>query len=110
MPVPELLRFEAVRARRVTDVVIGAAPDERHLTGYEFHRVAGVVQPQPAPAPYDGVHGQLDRPGQPQSPRRLGHRPREDGTGSAGPREAIVQYVHPISIRRAAPMRVPSSV
>nr|WP_252124982.1 hypothetical protein [Streptomyces sp. MBT84] len=82
----------------MADVVIGAAADERHLARHEFHRAGGVVEPQPSPAPDDGVHKPLDRAGRPQPPRRLGHRPGEDGAGGACPRKAIVQYVHATNI------------
>jgi len=56
------------------------------------------------------VHGQLDRASQSQSPRRLGHRPGEDGARGPRPRKVIVQYVHAIIISAATMLGKGSSV
>src|SRR5579863_7871375 len=110
VPGPEVFRFEAVGARLVSYVVVGTTAHECHLAGHEFHRAAGVVEPQPSSAPDDGVHGQLDRASQSQPPRRLGHRPGEDGAGGPRPRKVILQYVHAISISTATVIGKDSSV
>jgi hypothetical protein len=56
------------------------------------------------------VHGQLDRAGQPQPPRRFGHRPGEDGAGGACPREAIVQYIHATIVSQTITLGIDLSV
>jgi uncharacterized protein YbjT (DUF2867 family) len=84
----------------VSDVVVGAAADERHVTGRELERGLRIVEPQPRPSLDDGMHRQLDGAGQPQAPRRLGHRPGKDAAGGARPGKVILQNVHDVSVSR----------
>jgi hypothetical protein len=46
------------------------------------------------------MHRQLDGAGQPQAPRRLGHRPGKDAAGGASPGKVILQNVHDMSVSR----------
>ena len=78
--------------------MVGAAPDERHVAGREFERGLRIVEPQPRPSLDNGMHRQLDGAGQPQPPRRLGHRPGKDAAGGAGPGKVILQNVHNMSV------------
>jgi hypothetical protein len=82
----------------VSDVVVGATPDQRHVTGRELERRAWIVEPQPRPSLDNGMHRQLDGARQPQAPRRLRHRPGEDAAGGASPGKVILQNVHNVSV------------
>jgi hypothetical protein len=84
----------------VRDVVVGAAPDERQLAGSELERRVRIVEPQPRPSLNNGMHRQLDGAGQPQPPRRVGHRPGKDAAGGTSPGQAILQNVHDMSVSR----------
>jgi hypothetical protein len=84
----------------VSDVVIGAATDERYVAGREFERGLWIVEPQPRPSLDNGMHRELDGAGQPQAPRRLGHRPGKDAAGGASPGKVILQNVHDMSVSR----------
>jgi hypothetical protein len=48
------------------------------------------------------VHRELDGAAQPQPPRRLGDRPREDGAGGPRPHQVIIQQVHGITLRKTS--------
>jgi uncharacterized protein YbjT (DUF2867 family) len=98
MVCPELLWRLAGGGGLVSDVVVGAAPDERHVAGCKFERGLRVIEPQPRPSLDDGMHRQLDGAGQPQAPRRLGHRPGKDAAAGTGPGEVILQNVHDMSV------------
>lgn len=84
----------------MSDVVVGAAADERHVAGRELERRVWIVEPQPRPSLEDGMHRQLDRAGQPQAPRRLCHGPREDAAGGTSPGKVFLQNVHDMSVSR----------
>ena len=100
MACSKLLWRQAGRCGFVSYVVVGAATDERHVAGREFERVLRIVEPQPRPSLDNGMHRQLDGAGQPQPPRRLGHRAGEDAAGGAGPGQVILQNVHNMSVSR----------
>lgn len=100
MACPELFRRQAAGGGLVSDVVVGAATDERHVAGRESERGLRIVEPQPRPSLDNGMHRQLDGAGKPQSPRRLGHRPGKDAAGGAGPGKVILQNVHNMSVLR----------
>ena len=100
MACPELVRRQAAGGGFVSEVVVGAAPDERHVAGREFERGLRIVEPQPRPSLDNGMQRQRDGAGQPQAPRRLGHRLGEDAAGGAGPGEVILQNVHDMSVLR----------
>ncbi len=84
----------------MSDVVVGSAPDERHVAGREFERGLRIVEPQPRPSLDNGMHRQLDGAGQAQPPWRLGHRPGKDAAGGTGPGKVILQNVHNMSVSR----------
>jgi hypothetical protein len=96
----ELFRRQAGGGGLVSEVVVGAAPDERHVAGRELERGLRIVEPQPRPSLDNGMHRQLDGAGQPQPPRRLGHRPGKDAAGGASPGKVILQNVHDMSVLR----------
>lgn len=84
----------------MSDVVVGAAADERHVAGRELKRRVWIVEPQPRPSLDNGMHRQLDGARQPQAPRRLGHRPGKDAAGGASSGKVILQNVHDMSVSR----------
>jgi hypothetical protein len=94
----ELFWRQASGGGFVSDVVVGAAADERHVAGRELERRVWIVEPQPRPSLDNGMHRQLDGARQPQAPRRLGHRPGKDATGGASPGEVVLQNVHNTSV------------
>src|SRR5947209_8376516 len=100
MACSELFWRQAGGGGFVSDVVVGAATDERHVAGREFKRGLGIVEPQPGPSLDNGMHRQLDGAGQQQAPRRLGHRPGKDAAGGASPDKMILQNVHDMSVSR----------
>jgi uncharacterized protein YbjT (DUF2867 family) len=94
----ELFWREAGGGGFVSDVVVGAAADERKVAGCELERHVWIVEPQPRPSLDNGMHRQLDRAGQPQAPWRLGNRPGKDAPGGASDSEVILQNVHDMSV------------
>ena len=85
----------------MTDIVIGAPADKRHVARRELHRALRVVvEPQPPPPPYDGMNRELDRAPQPQPPGGRGHRSSENSARSARSREVVVQQIHAPSIEQ----------
>ena len=84
----------------MSDVVVGPAADERHVAGSELERGLRIVEPQPRPSLDNGMHRKLDGAGQPQAPRRLGHRPGKDAAGGASPGKMVLQNVHEMSVSR----------
>jgi uncharacterized protein YbjT (DUF2867 family) len=100
MACSKLFWRQAGRAWFVSYVVVAAATDERHVAGREFERGLRIVEPQPRPSLDDGMHRQLDGTGQPQAPRRLGHRSGKDAAGGASPRNVILENVHDMSVSR----------
>jgi len=98
MACSELLWRYAGRSGLVSDVVVRAASDERNVAGRELERLVRIVEPQPRPAPDNGMHRQLDGARQQQAPRRLGHRPGKDAAGGASPGQVILQNVHDVSV------------
>jgi hypothetical protein len=100
MACSELFRRQAGGGGFVSDVVVRAAADERHVAGGELERGSRVVEPQPRSSLDNGMHRELDGAGQPQAPRRLGHRPGKDAAGRASPGKVILQNVHDMSVSR----------
>ena len=98
MACSELFWRQAGSGGFVSDVVVGAAADERHLAVRELERGLRIVEPQPRPSLDNGMHRQLDGAGQPQAPRRLGHRPGKNAAGGASPGKVILQNVHDMSV------------
>ncbi len=96
----ELFRRQASGGGLVSDVVVGAATDERDVAGSELERRVWIVEPQPRPSLDNGMHRQLDRAGQPQPPRWLGHRPGKDAAGGASDRQVVLQKIHEMSVSR----------
>jgi hypothetical protein len=90
----EFLRFEAVGAGVVADVVVGTAADECHVAGRELEWALWIIEPQPCSPSDDSMDRELDGARQSQSPRGPGHRPGEDGAGGTRPREVILEQVH----------------
>jgi uncharacterized protein YbjT (DUF2867 family) len=98
MALSELFWREAGRVGCVSDVVVGAAADERKVAGRELERRVWVVEPQPRPSLDDGMYRQRDDAWQPQSPRRLGHRPGKHAARGASDGEVILQNVDGMSV------------
>jgi hypothetical protein len=73
---------------------------EGQVTWPKLQRSSRIFEPEPGPALDDGVQGQLDRPGQAQSPRGPRYRPGEDPTRCTRSGEVILQYVHNVSVSR----------
>jgi hypothetical protein len=98
MACSELFWRQAGGGGFVSDVVVGAAADERHVAGRELERRVWIVEPQPRPSLDNGMHRQLDCARQPQAPWRLRDRPGKDAAGGASSVEVILQNVHDMSV------------
>jgi hypothetical protein len=94
----ELLRQDAVRARLEGDKVVPTAADERQVTGRELKGVLAFLRPEPGAALDHRVHGELDGPGQPQSPRCVRGGPGEDPSRRARPDQMLLQEIHTMSV------------
>ena len=65
MACQEVLWREAGGGGFVSEVVVGAAADERKVAGRELERRVWIVEPQPRASLDNGMHRQRDRAGQP---------------------------------------------
>ena len=99
MAYSELFWRQAGGGGFVSDVVVGAAADSATSPGASWTAACGV---RATTSPYldNGMHRQLDGAGQPQAPRKLGHRPGKDAAGGASPDKVILQNVHDMSVSR----------
>jgi hypothetical protein len=78
--------------------MIPAANDYRDVTRQKALRFCRVIEPQPRVTTQHRVQRELYGPGQRQAPRGSGDRASEYGARRMSPGEAIMQYVHHLTV------------